>query len=51
LYDDLTAVQAGLTEEWSNGVTEGHGNRVKLRKRHASGRSSVATLRARVLQS
>jgi transposase len=51
LCDDLAAVQAGLTEQWSNGVTEGHVNRLKLLKRHAYGRSGFATLRARVLHS
>jgi transposase len=51
LCDDLAAVQAGLTEEWSNGVTEGHVHRVKLLKRQCYGRAGFATLRARVLQS
>jgi transposase len=51
LYADLAAVQAGLTEEWSNGVTEGHVHRVKLLKRQCYGRAGFATLRARVLQS
>jgi transposase len=51
LCDDLAAVQAGLTEVWSNGVTEGHGNRLKLLKRRAYGRSGFAMPQGRVLQS
>jgi transposase len=51
LCDDLAAVQAGLTEKWSNGVTEGHVHRLKLLKRQCYGRAGFATLRARVLQS
>jgi transposase len=49
LQDDFAAVQAGLTEIWNNGVTEGHVNRLKLLKRQAYGRSGFATLRSRVL--
>jgi transposase len=45
LQDDLAAIQAGLTLPWSNGVTEGHVNRLKLLKRQAYGRASVALLR------
>ena len=33
LKDDLAAMQAGLTLPWSNGVTEGQINRLKLLKR------------------
>jgi transposase len=51
LRDDLAAVQARLTEKWSNGVTEGEVHWLKLLKRHAYGRSGFATLRAHVLQS
>ena len=29
LLPDKAAIQAGLTEEWSNGPTEGHINRLK----------------------
>jgi transposase len=50
LQDDLAAIQAGLTLPWSNGVTEGHVNRLKLLKRQAYGRAYVALLRQRILQ-
>jgi hypothetical protein len=50
LQDDLAAIQAGLTLPWSNGVTEGHVNRLKLFKRQAYGRAHVALLRQRMLQ-
>ncbi len=50
LQDDLTAVKAGLTLEWSNGVTEGQIHRLKLVKRQTYGRAGFALLRQRVLQ-
>jgi transposase len=50
LQDDLTAIQAGLTLPWSNGVTEGQVNRLKLLKRQAYGRAHVALLRQRLVQ-
>jgi transposase len=50
LQDDLTAVTAGLTLEWSNGVTEGQVHRLKLMKRQGYGRAGFALLRQRVLQ-
>jgi transposase len=50
LQDDLTAITAGLTLEWSNGVTEGHVHRLKLVKRQGYGRTGFALLRQRVLQ-
>jgi transposase len=50
LQDDLCAIQAGLTLEWSNGVTEGHIHRLKLVKRQGYGRAGFALLRQRVLQ-
>jgi transposase len=49
LQDDLAAVTAGLTSEWSNGVTEGHIHRLKLLKRQSYGRAGFALLRQRVL--
>jgi transposase len=49
LQDDLTAVTAGLTLEWSNGVTEGHIHRLKLLKRQSYGRAGFALLQQRVL--
>jgi transposase len=50
LQDDLRAIIAGLTLEWSNGVTEGQIHRLKLLKRQSYGRAGVALLRQRVLQ-
>lgn len=49
LTADLAAVQAGLTEEWSNGVTEGQVNRLKLLKRQAYGRAGFELLRQQML--
>jgi transposase len=50
LQDDLRAITAGLTLEWSNGVTEGQIHRLKLVKRQGYGRAGFALLRQRVLQ-
>ena len=50
LQDDLRAIIAGLTFEWSNGVTEGQIHRLKLLKRQGYGRAGVALLRQRILQ-
>ena len=50
LQDALVAIIAGLTLEWSNGVTEGHIHRLKLVKRQGYGRAGFALLRQRVLQ-
>jgi transposase len=50
LQADLPAIQAGLTLEWSNGVTEGQIHRLKLVKRQGYGRADFALLRQRVLQ-
>jgi transposase len=49
LQEDLTAVTAGLTLEWSNGVTEGQVHRLKLVKRQGYGRAGFALLRQRLL--
>ena len=46
---DLAAVQAGLTEEWSNGQTEGQINRLKTLKRQMYGRAHFDLLRRRLL--
>lgn len=43
------AVQAGLTLIWSNGVVEGHVNRLKYLKRTLYGRAQFDLLRQRVL--
>jgi transposase len=49
LQDDLVAITAGLTLEWSNGVTEGQIHRLKLVKRQGYGRAGVTFIRPRVL--
>jgi transposase len=49
LEDDSVAITAGLTLEWSNGVTEGQIHRLKLVKRQGYGRAGFALLRQRVL--
>jgi len=46
---DQDAVAAALRYEASNGITEGHVNRLKLIKRTAYGRASFELLRKRVL--
>jgi len=50
IRQDEAAVQAGLTEAWSNGPVEGHVNRLKVIKRTMYGRAGFALLRARVLR-
>jgi transposase len=50
LQEDLATITAGLTLEWSNGVTEGQIHRLKLAKRQGYGRAGFALLRQRVLQ-
>lgn len=50
LRQDEAAVTAALTEDWSNGPTEGHVNRLKLLKRSMYGRAGLKLLRARVRQ-
>jgi transposase len=50
LQDDLSAITAGLTLEWSNGVAEGHVHRLKLVKRQGYGRAGFALVRQRILQ-
>ncbi len=49
LLPDKEAIQAGLTEEWSNGPTEGHINRLKTLKRQMYGRAKFDLLRQRLL--
>jgi transposase len=49
LNDDRAAVEAGLSQEWSNGQTEGQVNKLKLLKRQMYGRASFDLLRRRVL--
>jgi transposase len=50
LQDDFVAIKAGLTVEWSNGVTEGQIHRLKLVKRQGYGRAGFTLIRQRVLQ-
>jgi transposase len=49
LEQDRSAVQAGLSLDYSNGPTEGQVNRLKLIKRMMYGRASFPLLRQRVL--
>ncbi len=49
LDDDLSAIRAALTLEWSNGQLEGQVNRLKLIKRQMYGRANFDLLRIRVL--
>jgi transposase len=49
LQEDLSAIKAGLTLPWSNGVTEGQIHRLKLLKRQGYGRAGFTLLRQRVL--
>ena len=48
LHQDEAAVQAGMTESWSNGPVEGQVNRLKTIKRQMYGRAGFEPLRARV---
>ena len=47
---DEAAVQAAVSERWSNGPVEGHVNRLKTIKRQMYGRAGFVLLRARVVQ-
>ena len=49
LKKDLSAVEAGLIEEWNNGPVEGFIHKLKLVKRQGYGRASFELLRARML--
>ncbi len=49
LRSDEAAVRAAMKYEWSNGMVEGHVNRLKLIKRQMYGRAKFDLLRARVL--
>jgi len=46
---DKAAVLAGLTLPYSNGVVEGHNNRLKLIKRSMFGRAKLELLKKRVV--
>ena len=49
LGKDISAVEAGLTERWSNGPVEGFIHKLKLVKRQGYGRAGLGLLRARML--
>jgi transposase len=49
LQSDLWAIQAALEYPWSNGVVEGHNNRLKMIKCQMYGRSKFDLLRQREL--
>jgi transposase len=49
LQQDLSAVEAAVTDPWSNGPVEGHINRLKMLKRQMYGRAGVELLRARLV--
>ena len=46
---DYPAVRAAFSSEWSNGITEGHVNRLKFLKRQMFGRAHLDLLRVKVL--
>jgi transposase len=49
LVKDEAAVHAAPTTEWSNGLVEGHGHRLKLIKRQGYGRAKLDLLRRRAI--
>jgi transposase len=49
LRRDVRAVEAAVTERWSNGPVEGHVNRLKTLKRQMYGQAGVELLRARLI--
>jgi transposase len=50
LQDDLSAITAGLTLDWSNGPVEGQVTRLKLLKRQGYGCAGFPLLRQRIRQ-
>ncbi len=46
---DYAAVRAAFSSKWSNGITEGHVNRLKFLKRQMFGRAHLDLLRVKVL--
>ena len=46
---DYAAVRAACSSQWSNGITEGHVNRLKFLKRHMFGCAHLDLLRVKVL--
>ena len=51
LLRDLRAVENGITMTWSNGMVEGHVNRIKSIKRGMYGRAGFELLRRKVILS
>jgi len=49
LKQDTGAVEAAVSEKWSNGPVEGQVNRLKTIKRQMYGRAGVELLRARLI--
>jgi transposase len=49
LKKDGAALYEAIRQSWSNGLTEGHVNRLKFLKRQMYGRASFELLRLRVL--
>ncbi len=49
LKKDISAVEAGLTERWSNGPVEGFIHKLKLVKRQGYGQAGLGLLKARML--
>jgi transposase len=49
LKQDLSAVEAAVSEPWSNGPVEGQLNRLKMLKRQMYGRAGIEPLRARLI--
>jgi transposase len=49
LRQDILALEAAVTEQWSNGVVEGQVNRLKTLKEQMYGRAGVDLLRARMI--
>ncbi|HCT4903619.1 TPA: transposase, partial [Salmonella enterica] len=46
---DAAAICEAITSRWSNGVVEGHVNRLKMLKRQMYGRAGFELLRQRVM--
>lgn len=46
---DATAIHEAISSRWSNGVVEGHVNRLKMLKRQMYGRAGFELLRRRVM--
>jgi transposase len=49
LKQDIEAVEAAVSQPWSNGLVEGQINRLKMLKRQMYGRGGTELLRARLL--